>query len=143
MLAPPSAPAWTILGVWISVKPSPSRYARKARQTAAWMRNTARSLGERSTTGRRDSSVSRFRSSFFLARGTGGGAAGRVSTVIFASDSSTPPGARDSARSTPVAVTVHSSVAPSRASRPVHTHWINPSLVRRVRKVTPPRSRRA
>ena len=107
------------------------------------MRNTARSRGARSTTGRRPSSVSRFRSSFFLERGTGRGAAGRDRTVSLASVSSLPPGARGSSRQVPVAVTAHSSVAPSRASFWVQTHWNRPVRVRRVTKVMPPMSRRA
>lgn len=63
---------------------------RKARQMAAWMRNTARARGARRVTGRRESSVSRL-TELFLDRGTGGGAAGQESTVHRASASSAPP----------------------------------------------------
>ena len=70
-----------------------------------------------------------------------GGAAGRESTVNRASASSAPPGARGSGRSKPETETAHSARTPS--GRRGQTHWISPSRVRRVRKVTPPRSRRA
>lgn len=77
----------------------------------------------------------------FLDRGTGGGAAGQESTVHRASASSAPPGARGSGRSKPETETAHSSRTPS--GRRGQAFWISPSRVRRVRKVTPPRSRRA
>ena len=101
---------------------------------------TARARGARRVTGRRESSVSMLRE-LFLDRGTGGGAAGRESTVNRASASSAPPGARGSGRSKPETETAHSSRTPS--GRRGQTHCTSPSRVRRVRKVTPPRSRRA
>lgn len=61
---------------------------------------------------------------------------------MLASVSSLPPGARGSMRHMPEAATAQPSETPSKALLSVHTHWISPFLVRRVRKVIPPMSRR-
>ena len=50
-LAPDSVAVPTILGVWVSVKPSPSSAARNPATPAAAISNGARSLGWRSATG--------------------------------------------------------------------------------------------
>ena len=71
------------------------------------------------------------------------GAAGEDRTVIFSTPISQPPGARDSDRTRPDSSTVHSSHSPSDSTWGLHTHWMAPSAMRRVKKVMPPMSRRA
>ena len=142
-MLPPSAPAWTILGVWTSVKPWPVRYSRKARDRPSCILNTARSFNARRTTGRRPSSVSRFSFSRPLDTGTGMGWAGRDSISSPVSRTSSPPGARLSSATWPVRVTAHSSLSSWGSSSGAATHCTAPSGRRRVRKVTPPRGRRA
>ena len=142
MLLPPSAPAWTILGVWISVKPWAVRYSRKARLIPSCTLKTERVRRLRSTRGLRDSSVSRFSLSRRLETATGMGAAGRDSTRTSSAASSRPPGARSSRRTVPVTTAAHSSHSPSGSSSGRHTHWTAPSRTRRARKVIPPMARR-
>ena len=105
--------------------------------------NTARSFNARRTTGRRPSSVSRFSFSRPLDTGTGIGWAGRDSISSPVSRTSSPPGARLSSATWPVRVTAHSSLSSWGSSSGAATHCTAPSGRRRVRKVTPPRGRRA
>src|SRR2546421_5633364 len=139
--APASVAEPTSLGVWISVKPSPSRVRRKPATAAADNRKTSRSFGWRSATGAWSSRVGRAAASSGRYRSNGGGSAGSVSGSTAGSTISTPPGAAAFDRAAPLTRTTVSSPKAA-ASAGAATTWASPARSRIIRKATDFSSRR-
>src|SRR5579859_3939369 len=136
--APDSVADRTILGVLISVKPSPSSVARNPATAAALISNGARSSGCRRLAGALSRMVGRLAVTVGRYRSNGGRAAGPDSGVITGRTSSAPPGAWSLAATVPVTDRTVSSANPAAAaisSGAARTTWARPDRSRMTRNV--------